>query len=75
MEALKIEPTRMRISDGKFDSEYRYIYKTTGAGQLYIPLGKTIDLPGRGVVYNIADITHTSGTGSTFTSDYIKATL
>lgn len=72
MVALDITPSRLIIADGKFDSEYRYLYKTTGTAQLYLPLSKTIDLPGRGVVYNIASITHTSGEPSNFTSSYIK---
>ena len=73
---LEIRPSRFIASEGKLDSTKRYIYKTSAvASSFVLPIGRTIDLPLRGVVYEIAGHKFSSGTTSSFTSYFVESTV
>lgn len=69
---LSIIPTRFIASAGKLDSNYKYIYQVTTGDQFVFPVGKTIDLPVRGMVYELNGIKLYTGTNSSFVSTFIK---
>ena len=73
---LNIEDSSFTASNGKLDSSKRYIYKTSaGNAKFVLPIGKTIDLPLRGVVYEINGYKFVVGVSSNFTSTYIESTV
>jgi len=69
---LQITPTRFIASAGKLDSNFRYIYQVAAGDQFLFPIGKTIDLPVRGLVYELGGTRLVTGTSSTFTSTFIR---
>lgn len=76
MAVLEITPTTFVASDGKLDSSKRYIYEVIGDTPLFVmPIGKSIDLPVRGVVYQIDTYKFTAGTDSTFVSNFLDMTV
>lgn len=72
---LYIVPGRFLASNGKLDSNLRYIYKVGSGGSFVFPVGKTLDLPTRGIVYSINGISATTGTGSGFSASYDRMTF
>jgi len=74
--ALEIQPSSFIASEGKLDSSKRYIYETTSENSSFVlPVGRTIDLPLRGVVYEIDGYKFVSGTTSSFTSNFVESTV
>lgn len=69
---LQITPTRFIASGGKLDSNFRYIYQVAVGSQFVFPIGKTIDLPVRGLVYELGGTRLITGTSTTFTSTFIR---
>lgn len=66
MIVLSIEPSRFIASAGKLDSNRRYIFQVASGGQFVFPVGPTLDLPTRGIVYNMAGVKRVTGTTSAF---------
>lgn len=73
---LFIEPGRFIASAGKLDSQRRYVQLVEPPIPFdsVFPVGKTIDLPTRGLRYEINGVEYSTGTGSTFTSDFLRIT-
>jgi hypothetical protein len=69
---LRITPTRFIASNGKLDSDFRYIYQVTSGEQFVFPIGKTIDLPIRGIVYELNGVKQVTGTNSSFVSTFLR---
>jgi hypothetical protein len=72
MSILSITATRFIASGGKLDSDKRYIFQVSSGEQFLFPTGRTLDLPTRGIVYNMAGVQRITGTSSTFVADTIK---
>lgn len=70
MAILSITPTRFLASNGKLDSNLRYVYKVGYPSQFVFPIGRTLDLPTRGLVYNMAGTQKITGTYSGFSATY-----
>lgn len=70
MAVLYITPTKFTASNGKLDSDLRYIYKVDGASSFVFPIGRTLDLPTRGIVYNLSGVQKITGTYSGFTASF-----
>lgn len=71
---LLIQPGRFIASKGKLDSNLRYIQQV-GATHPYdsvFPVGKTIDLPARGIRYELDGVVESVGTTSDFKSKFIR---
>ena len=76
MTALNITPTIFTASNGKLSSTKRYIFEVITAEPKFImPVGKTIDLPVRGVVYQIDTYKFVAGTTSSFVSNFLEMTI
>ena len=71
MSILFITPTRFIASGGKLDSNRRYIFRSDVAPTFVFPVGRTLDLPTRGIVYNMNGVQRIVGTSSGF----VAATL
>lgn len=69
---LSITPTRFIASNGKLDSDFRYIYQVASGEQFVFPVGKTIDLPIRGVVYELNSAKQFTGTNSNFVASFLR---
>jgi hypothetical protein len=69
---LQITPTRFIASNGKLDSNFRYIFRVSSNQEFLFPIGRTIDLPTRGIVYNMAGVQRITGTSSTFITTTIQ---
>lgn len=69
---LNITPTRFIASNGKLDSDFKYIYQVTSGEQFVFPVGKTIDLPVRGVVYELNGAKQVTGTNSSFVATFLR---
>ena len=70
---LEITQNRFYASSGKLDSDLRYVFKQAN-GSFVFPIGRTLDLPSRGLVYNIAGISRVTGTSSSFSASYNRMT-
>lgn len=70
---LEITVDRFYASSGKLDSNLRYVFKYP-SGPFVFPIGRTLDLPTRGLVYNIAGISRVTGTSSSFSANYSRMT-
>lgn len=68
---LSITPTRFIASAGKLDSNFRYLYRVASGVQFVFPVGKTIDLPVRGIVYELNGTKQVTGTDSSFVSTFL----
>jgi hypothetical protein len=68
---LRITPTRFIASNGKLDSNFRYIFRVSAGQEFLFPIGRTLDLPNRGIVYNMAGVQRITGTSSSFTATTI----
>jgi hypothetical protein len=66
MSILSISPTRFIASGGKLDSNRRYIFLSHAAPSFVFPVGRTLDLPTRGIVYNLSGVQRIVGTSSGF---------
>lgn len=66
MSILSITPTRFTASGRKLDSDRRYIFRSDVAPRFVFPVGRTLDLPTRGVVYNMNGVQRIVGTSSGF---------
>ena len=66
MSILSISPTRFIASGGKLDSNRRYVFRSDVAPRFVFPVGRTLDLPTRGIVYNMNGVRHSVGTSSGF---------
>lgn len=72
MSILAITATRFIASGGKLDSNFRYVFQVPSVEQQFVfPIGRTLDLPLRGIVYNMAGVARTVGTSSAFVADTI----
>jgi hypothetical protein len=69
-QVLSITPTRFIASAGKLDSDRNYIFRVTSNETFVFPRGRTIDLPTRGIVYDIFNTRHVTGTTSAFTAAF-----
>lgn len=63
---LSITPTRFIASGGKLDSNRRYIFRSGVAPSFVFPVGRTLDLPTRGIVYSMNGVQRIVGTSSGF---------
>lgn len=66
MSILSITPSRFIASAGKLDSNRRYIFQVSTGAQFVFPVGRTLDLPTRGIVYNMNGVQRITGTASGF---------
>lgn len=68
---LLITPDRFIASAGKLDSDFKYIYRVSAGIEFVFPVGKTIDLPVRGIVYELNGTKRVTGTNSSFTASFL----
>lgn len=71
MSILSITATRFIASNGKLDSNRRYMFQVASGVQFLFPIGRTLDLPTRGIVYNMAGVQRIVGTSSGFVASTI----
>ena len=71
---LLIQPGRFIASRGKLDSNLRYIQRVEppAAYDSVFPIGKTIDLPTRGIRYEMDGMVVSVGTSSSFVSQFFR---
>jgi hypothetical protein len=72
MSTLSITANRFIASSGKLDSNRRYVFQVASGEQFLFPTGRTIDLPTRGLVYNMAGVQRITGTSSSFAAETIR---
>lgn len=72
MIVLNITPTRFVASEGKLDSNFRYIFQSNVSPLFVFPIGKTMDLPLRGIVNRLPGISQVVGTNSSFSGATIN---
>lgn len=72
MTTLSITPSRFIASNGKLDSNRRYIFQqSVGVPLFFFPRSTTIDLPLRGIVYSSPGFRTVSGPDSGFVAAHI----
>ena len=68
---VSITPSRFIASNGKMDSQNRYIAKATPPdGKFVFPVGETIAIPDNGIRYSIAGYVQQIGTASAFDASF-----